>query len=550
MEIIRVERLSFHYPDQERAAVADVSFSVAEGEFVVLCGASGCGKTTLLRQLKREVAPVGERKGSIWWKGVPLAELPPREAAEQIGMVFQNPENQIVTDTVWHELAFSMENLGYPLAVMRKRLAELAHDFGLEQMLYKSVHELSGGQKQWLNLASVLLLQPKLLLLDEPTSQLDPVASREFIQLLRRVNQEFGMTIIISEHRLEELLPLADRVILLADGSIKYDGAPRAIGERIGRESPADRSYLPAVTRLYMALQAQVEAGQVDALPLTVREGKRWLSSVWRAEGEEIVQPVQEREQPRQEIVKCLEVTYQYGKGQPHVLRSLSMHVYRNEFLAIVGGNGAGKTTLLQVMAGLSAPQRGKVIVEPSLKIGYLAQNPLLYFSCDTVREELEQMAKHASLPEPKVEIERLLRVFELEELLCKNPYDLSGGQQQKVALAMVLLSKPDVLLIDEPTKGLDPSAKMRLAELLQELRAAGTTIVMVTHDVEFAARHVTRCAMLFDGSILAEGDSHSFFSENYYYTTAINRTVREWVPDALTEEDVMRRWVASSRFF
>ncbi|MED4731065.1 ATP-binding cassette domain-containing protein [Aneurinibacillus migulanus] len=558
MAIIEVERLSFWYPDEERAALSDMSLTVKAGEFIVLCGASGCGKTTLLRHLKKELTPVGKRTGRIMYKGVPLEEQPDRQTTQQIGMVFQNPESQIVMDTVWHELAFSMENMGYTLPVMRKRLGEMTQFFGLEPLLYRSVHELSGGQKQMINLASVLLLQPNVLLLDEPTSQLDPVSAREFIQMVYRLNQEFSMTVIMSEHRLEDVIPLADRVIIMEKGQVKYAGSAGTVSRQI-RAGQVDEelAYLPSIARLYFAVQPSAnQLESIQQVPLTVREGKRWLAAS-RKEGVGVQPPAVSSMFALQEdeLLTCREVTFQYGREQPEVLSKLSLSIYRGECLAILGGNGAGKSTLLQIMAGLAVPQRGSVRYrkkqdicsmpekERARIIGYLAQNPLLYFSYDTVEEELLHMAEYAGISSSAEKIQHLLVSFGIIDIVKKHPHDISGGQQQKVALAMVLLADPHILLLDEPTKGMDPPAKKRMAALLHALREAGTTVVFVTHDIEFAARHATRCAMLFDGAISAVAEPRVFFSENYFYTTVINRIVREWLPDALTYEDVIKRW-------
>ncbi|QSF45767.1 ABC transporter ATP-binding protein [Paenibacillus tianjinensis] len=554
MEIITAERLSFRYPEEDRDSLHELSFSVEEGEFVVLLGPSGCGKTTLLRHLKRELTPVGTGSGMIRYQGQPLAELPAEKAAGDIGMVFQNPDAQIVMDTVWHELAFAMENLGYPPSVMRSRLAEMAGLFGLEPLLYKSVHELSGGQKQLLNLASVLLLQPKLLLLDEPTSQLDPVAAREFIQTLYRLNEEMSMTIIISEHRLEEVLPLADRVLLLEDGVLQASGSPREFVRGAGdARQAARRAYLPTASRLFLALSPEGEL-PLETIPLTVREGKRWLQA-YAATGQEMLaasapEPAaairaERSSVPAATLLGAREVTFRYEKDGPEVLRKLNLSLHQGELLAILGGNGAGKSTLLQVLSGLAKPQRGNVDLAKGVTTGYLAQNPLLYFSFDTVIEELRHMASVAGLANETAqsEIERLLEVFQLQQVLESHPHDLSGGQQQKLALAMIMLLKPAVLLLDEPTKGLDPEAKSRFAGLLGQLLDQGISIGIVTHDVEFAARYASRCALLFDGSITAEGRPSAFFSSNYFYTTAVNRMVRDILPQALTIEDVMAAW-------
>ncbi|KWX72980.1 hypothetical protein AMQ84_24030 [Paenibacillus riograndensis] len=555
MEILAAERLSFSYPEENRDSLHELSFTVEEGEFVVLLGPSGGGKTTLLRHLKRELAPVGKAGGKIAYKGQPLSGLPAELAAAEIGMVFQNPDAQIVMDTVWHELAFSMENMGYPPAVMRSRLAEIAGLFGLEPLLYKSVHELSGGQKQLLNLASVLTLQPKLLLLDEPTSQLDPVAAREFLQTLHRLNEEMSVTVIISEHRLEEVLPLADRVLLLEEGELRFQGAPRDFvrGAGLALDAP-HMAYLPTAARLFLALEPDAVQAPREAIPLTVREGKRWLHSLAErgpGMGEAAVDtgasrlsaPVTSSDL----LLSCREITFRYSKDGAEVLKKLSLSLYRGELLAVMGGNGAGKSTLLHVLNGLLKPQRGKVTLAKGETSGFLAQNPLLYFSYDTVQEELQQMAEYAGLSKEEAdrEIARLLAIFQLEDLLLSHPHDISGGQQQKLALAMVMLLDPGILLLDEPTKGLDPGAKERLAALLGDLRRQGVSILLVTHDVEFAARYASRCAMLFDGGITSEGTPAEFFSSNYFYTTAVNRMARELLPQALTIEDVMNAWSA-----
>lgn len=523
-----------------------------------MMGPSGGGKTTLLRQLKRELTPVGTGSGVIRYAGLPLTELPDERAAGEIGMVFQNPEAQIVMDTVWHELAFGMENLGLSPQVMRSRLAEMAGLFGLEPLLYKPVHELSGGQKQLLNLASVLLLQPKLLLLDEPTSQLDPVAAREFIQTLHRLNEEMSVTIIISEHRLEEVLPLADRVLLMEGGMLRAACPPRELVAKAA-EGPfaAVQSYLPTAARLYLALPAQGKAEALtESVPLTVREGKCWLHNLASAAAggppggnsaaaSGSITAALPHKADSAPLLSAREVTFRYEKEGREVLRKLSLALHRGELLAILGGNGAGKSTLLHVLSGLVKPQRGKVELARGMTAGFLAQNPLLYFSYDTALEELQHMAAFARLAtdEATSEIARLAEAFELQQVLQSHPHDLSGGQQQKLALAMVMLLKPAVLLLDEPTKGLDPDAKVRFAGLLRQLLEQGMSIAVVTHDVEFAARYASRCALLFDGSITAEGTPADFFSSNYFYTTAVNRMVRDILPQALTIEDVMTAW-------
>lgn len=484
-------------------------------------------------------------------------------------MVFQNPDAQIVMETVWQELAFSMENLGLPPAVMRGRLAEMAGLFGLEPLLYKPVHELSGGQKQLVNLASVLLLHPRVLLLDEPTSQLDPVAAREFIYLLRRLNEELSMTVILSEHRLEEALPLADRVLYMENGRLAAAGSPQELALRAGRPGTARyEPYLSSASRLFLALTPEPAAGSPD-IPLTVREGKSWLAGMIREEepkpavhssssalssswvrSSAAARPGRPpgaagQGRSREALLACRDISFRYEKDGPEILRKLSFSLYPGEFTAILGGNGAGKSTLLQVMSGLLKAQRGRLTMPGGATAGYLAQDPRLYFSYDTVSEELRHMAEYAGLPPEQAarDIASLTGSFGLTPLLESHPHDLSGGEQQKTALAMVLLLRPDVLLLDEPTKGLDPSAKEELAVLLTGLSGAGKNVTIVTHDVEFAARYASRCALLFDGDVAAEGPPEAFFGAHYFYTTAVNRMVRDWFPEALTIEDVMKEW-------
>lgn len=586
MEIVAAERLTFHYPDAALPALDEISLSVGKGEFIVLCGASGSGKTTLLRHFKRELAPMGAVSGLIRYDGMPLADLPEGRAAEEIGFVFQHPESQIVMDTVWHELAFAMENRGYPVVVMRQRLAELASFFGLEPLMQRSVHELSGGQTQLVNLASVLMLQPRLLLLDEPTSQLDPVAAREFVFLLRRLNEEFGVTVVASEHRLDDILPLADRLVVMENGRIAHDGSPGAVCRRIWTTGDVQkRLYIPSVARLLARLEvahANAEASGVEddsgapaPLPLTVREAVAALDRL--ADGRQAprsledpaddqvrrpgaaddsasrqassLRPAARSTQSPAEALSVRELTFRFERQLPDVLRGLDLRVYDGELLAILGGNGAGKSTLLQLVAGLRKPQRGKIAVAAGRRLGYLAQNPMLYFSSDSVQEEFARAAARAGYKgsAAEAEIAHWSEAFGLEDLADRHPHDLSGGQQQKLALALALLPRPDILCIDEPTKGLDPVAKEAFAAHLASLRERGMTIVMVTHDAEFAARHADRCALLYDGVIAAAAEPRLFFGGNYFYTTAVNRAVRHRYPDAVTAEEVLRRWASEA---
>jgi len=559
MALIDIQNLSFSYPNSKQRVLKNINLSLEAGEFVVICGPSGCGKTTLISQLKMEIRPEGDRRGKIYYQGRSLDSIQKRQAAEEIGMVFQDPENQIVLDTVLHELAFSMENMGYGIQNMKRRMAELSNFFGLEKMLNKSVNELSGGEKQILNLASVLMLQPKVLLLDEPTSQLDPIAAKQFLEMLYRLNRELSMTIIMSEHRLDEVFPLADKIVFMQDGEVKYVGSPKSISHKIlmaGDET--QQNYLPSIVKMYSYLKSHIEA---EEIPVDVREAKRAISGLLdRRQMDNYNDSGVRCKISEKPIVRVKDISFRYEKDLPNIVDKLSLDVYPGEFLAILGANGAGKSTLLQIMAGLKKPQRGNVYfkgreisqIKPQerySKIGYLAQNPMLYFIHETVEDELYKRAEGLKGQVEGVEevLKECIELFGLGPLLKRHPYDLSGGEKQKLAMATVLLSKPELLLLDEPTKGLDPTFKNSFKEILDKLLKNGITIVMVSHDIEFVAANASSCALLFNGEITGKDTSSNFFSENYFYTTAINRTVREIWPKAITLEDVKELWKKES---
>ncbi|GGH74185.1 energy-coupling factor transport system ATP-binding protein [Pullulanibacillus pueri] len=548
MEILALQNLSFRYPDEEHWVLNNLSLSVSEGDFVVLFGPSGSGKSTLLRLIKSEVAPHGESKGQIIFNHRSIAEHTAETLAKEIGMVFQDPENQIVMDRVLEELVFGLENLGFRTDYMRKKVAEMSHFFGLDSLLNRRISELSGGQKQMINLASVLLLEPKVLLLDEPTAQLDPVAAKSFISMLRRMNEELGITVIMAEHRLEDVLPLADLAVILDKGTIVHSGSPRQLSAEIAHEKY--QSYLPAATALAMTFSHEQE----KMVPLTIKEGQQWLR-----EQTIISKSLKKPEKKKKNGAVLLElkrVDFQYERDNHKVLEQLSLKVYEGECLSIVGGNGTGKSTLLRVLAGFIKPQRGHLKIKGTrsnkkrneiLKVGYLPQNPRLFFLEDTVEKEMEKAVasnKRLDHKTGKQHIDYYLESFHLKALRDHHPYDLSGGEIQKAALICLLLKSPEVLLIDEPTKGLDPMAKQSLIERLKRLNQSGLTIVNVTHDIEFAAQVSSRCALMFQGELTAEGTPDAFFKGNTFYTTAMDRLTRQTgVPEVLTLEEAKQTW-------
>lgn len=533
MEEIKIENLTFTYPNRNTPALDNISLSINQGAFVVICGKSGCGKSTLLRCLKPLLAPHGTLAGKIYFNGRDTKTLTQREQAEKIGFVLQSPDNQIVCDKVWHELAFGLESLSYSNSEIRSRVAEMASFFGIQNWFYKNVTELSGGQKQLLNLASVMVMQPHVLILDEPASQLDPIAAHDFLETLSRINKELGTTIILSEHRLEEAFPLADEVVVLEDGKILAQGLPGEIGATLKETQNDMYLALPTPMRVYYEKENSLKC------PITVRDGRQWLANM---DVNTDIRFNDIKQNPvKAPVLKLEDVWFRYEKALPDVLRGLSFKVYENEFYAIVGGNGAGKTTALSVAGAINKPYRGKIELSENKQTAALPQNPQSLFSRKTVLLDLEDVLSDIKSKEEKEQrIQSVISFCELENLTDAHPYDLSGGEQQRAALAMALLKSPDILLLDEPTKGLDAHFKEKLANMLKRLQKSGMTIIMVSHDIEFCAKYADRCAMFFDGQIVSENTPREFFSGKSFYTTAANRMARKLLPSAVLDTDIM----------
>ena len=525
----QVEHLTFYYPEQTQPVLRDFSLTVEQGEFVVLCGPSGCGKSTLLRQLKSVLAPHGHRTGRILLEGQLLEALDQRTQSAKIGFVQQSPENQIVTDKVWHELAFGLESLGYDTPTIRRRVAEMASFFGIETWFYKSVTELSGGQKQLLNLAAIMAMQPSVLVLDEPTSQLDPIAASDFLATLGKINRELGTTILLTEHRLEEAFPLASRVVVMDQGTLLCSDTPYAVGRLLKDRGHSMFLAMPTPMRVWSSVNSELKC------PITVKEGREWLAAYAADHSLQSLPPVSPPYHGQETVIETDSLWFKYEKDSPDVVRGLSMEVKKGEFVALLGGNGTGKTTTLKLLAGLQKPYRGSLQLRGTL--GVLPQNPQTLFVKKTVREDLLEFV---SDPAQESRVARVVRLCRLESLLERHPYDLSGGEQQRAALAKILLLNPEILLLDEPTKGLDAEFKLVFAEILRRLLRNGVTILMVSHDIEFCARYAHRCALFFDGNIVTEAEPRTFFSGNSFYTTAANRMARGLEPQAVTAEDLM----------
>lgn len=536
-----IQDLTFSYAAAKgRKSLEDVTLSVERGEFLVLCGRSGSGKSTLLRHLKTVLTPNGKRSGEIYFNGTPLKDVSDRDQASKIGFVMQNPDDQIVTDKVWHELAFGLESLGCEQTAMRSRVAEMACYFGIQDWFHRNVAELSGGQKQLLNLASIMAMQPEVLILDEPTSQLDPIAASDFLNTVRKINTELGTTVIITEHRLEDIFPYADRAVVMDGGRIIADGAPADVGRLLFEQKNPMFSAMPTPVRVYYG------AGCEGAAPLTVRQGRSWLSREFPEGAACRALPESVPAEDSESALSLKELWFRYEKDSPDILRGVSAEIPVGKIYAILGGNGAGKSTTLKAICGICRPYRGKVKLfgKPMEQykardlfrgcLAMLPQDPKSLFVKKTVREDLGEMTKDS------VKIEKAAELCQITELLDSHPYDLSGGEQQRCALAKVLLTEPRILLLDEPTKGIDSFFKETFAQILRDLKAQGITVVMVSHDVEFCARYADLVSMFFDGQVLTTDTPRNFFGSNSFYTTAAHRMSRHVFDRAVTAEDVI----------
>lgn len=552
MEAIQFKNVTFSYPLAEKNALENICLSIEEGSFVVLCGKSGCGKSTLLRQMKKNLVPYGDSEGEVTYYGENIEELDDRKSVSEIGFVQQNPDNQIVTDKVWHELAFGLESLGMSNATIKRRVAEMASYFDIQGWFRKSISQLSGGQKQLLNLASIMAMQPKVLILDEPTSQLDPIAASDFLQTIHRINRDLGTTVIISEHRLEELFPMADKVIVMDQGCVLACDEPSKIGEFLA-QSPEGRHPmfygLPSVMRIFADVLPE------EASPLTIREGRQKLRQMTEEAdtadmtniktdfgGNSKVAASDAFASAEKAVLQLKDVWFRYNRDGQDVLRGLDFTVEKSKWYGLLGGNGAGKSTTLKAVSGIIRPQRGTVKINAE-RLAMLPQNPQALFTEITCEEELYEAFHNIEKDEKEKfkAVDDMLQLMEISHLRKSNPYDLSGGEQQRLALGKILLLEPDLLLLDEPTKGLDPFFKKTFAKIIRRLvDEKEVTVFMVSHDIEFCAEYVDSCSMFFDGEITSQGTPREFFKGNSFYTTTANKLARGYCEDAILCSDMV----------
>lgn len=542
MEILSIKDLTFSYPNKENFALQNVNLSINSGDFVVVCGQSGSGKTTLLRMLKKEIAPHGEKQGAVYYKGEDVEKLDDKISAQKIGFVFQKPDQQIVTDKVWHELAFGLESLGYDSDYIRLRVGEMANYFGITSLFRKKTTELSGGQKQLMNLASVMAMSPDVIILDEPTSQLDPITANDFITTLKKINDELGLTVIIIEHRLQEVFPIADKVAVMEDGKVICYDTPRNVCEKLSNH-PMSQGF-PSAVRIWQ------KSGSKGECPLTVKEGRNFINLNFF----ERKLPLRNTIPNTEDIITLKDVFFRYEKGGNDILSGTNLSIKKGEHFCILGGNGSGKTTTLKILAGLLKPYRGKVIIDNNkmtkkttadfnrLGVAMLPQNPESVFLKSRVIDDYTELCKIKGIEKSDYEdkINSVAEKLGMKDLLENHPYDLSGGEIQKCALGKVLISEPKILLLDEPTKGVDAYSKLSLSKILQEIKSDGVTIITVTHDVEFASIVADRCGLFFDGEVLSSLVPQEFFSKNNFYTTASSRISRDKFANAVTVDDVV----------
>ncbi|MBR3767579.1 MAG: ATP-binding cassette domain-containing protein [Clostridia bacterium] len=542
-----IKDLSFSYPNEKKKALDNISLDIRSGEFIVISGPSGSGKSTLLSMLKPELTPHGNLQGEIIYFGKEKKLFSQRESSEKIGYLLQNSEYQTVTHSVRTELSFGLENLGLDSKTIRLRIAEISAYFSLEKIIDKKTDELSGGQKQLVCLASILAMHPKAVIFDEPTAQLDPMAAQTLLSTIEKLCRENGITVIITEHRLENIIPQADRLIVLQDGKIIADCPPENLDVSLFPDNEYIKSSMPFPMRLFARL------GYKEKLPLNIGDGRLILKKLLQKEINDTINR-EEAKKTENFAVEAKNVWFSYDK-KSYVLNSFNLKIPVGSFFAIMGANAAGKSTAVSLMCGILPCKSGEIkIFGKNIKkyhhnelyngiLAFLPQKCESLFSGNTVLEDLQNALSDSGLSkdEKTAKINETANITNITSILNKHPYDISGGEMQRAALAIVLLKNPKIIFMDEPTKGMDSIFKKQFADIIKNLCKIGVTVIMVSHDTDFCAEHCDRCAMIFDGMCITQSDKYDFFANNYFYTTAANKLAREFFPNAVTEEEVYK---------
>lgn len=536
---ISFQSFGYSYPGYsglDRFALDDVNVSLREGEFALIAGASGSGKTTFLRAIAGTVPKFygGKVRGSLNVLG---RDAKSSEMSSKVAFAFQDPEDQLVMGTVEEEVAFGLENIGAKSAEMRLKVEEMLISLGLSGIRSNKLEELSCGQKQKVVLASVLAMHPKILLLDEPTSQLDPVSSEDLLTTLRRVNEETGLTILIAEHRTDRCLHFADRIIFFEDGKIIFDGSASKF---VKSEREKFIPFFPPVARLFNGLKDV-------AVPLTVKDARKLLNQEFSVQIKSL--PERGNSSIRERTVKIEKLQHSYSSGSKS-LKGVTLDLFGGEFVAVVGENGAGKSTLVRHLNGLLKPSSGTVNVcgtdskfgveVLSEHCGLLTQNPNDYLFSDTVLEELMLSLSYKDVKGSEAENRaiKILEEVDLVDLAGADPRSLSGGQRQRVALASVLVSDPRIIVLDEPTRGMDPLCKENLGLILKRFAERGKTVILVSHDVEFISRFADRVVVMGGGRVIADGPARKVLSGSFFSSPQVNRLMGDAVEGILTVEE------------
>lgn len=555
MSSIKIENLFYRYPNSQSNALDDISIELTSGEFVLLLGESGCGKSSLLRAMARLIPDFhgGTIQGRITIDGKDIHSMKPSHLSSILGCIFQNPENQIVFNDVTKEIVFGMENLGFSYDRMRLNLADVCTYLGINHLLDRKTNELSGGEKQKVAIASILCMEPRILLLDEPTSQLDPVSAESIINTVRRLNEDFGMSVIMVEHRLDKCFHLADRLLLMDDGRITYDDDPYLF---VVKSKPDVIQYMPVVSRVF-------KLSGVGYTPYTVRDAKVYLSQQSNIDNHAVKAITKDIEgDPNGEsLIRFDDVCFTYvkeDKTQSHeetsrryALKSISLCINQGDIISIHGEVGAGKSTLMKIATLEHRPTSGKVwikgddagsmsIKDIAGRFAYLSQNPGDYLSQDTVMKEMELSLYHYKGTDKEERILKVLSRFDMADHTETHPRDLSTGERQRIAIASLLLLEPELMILDEPTRGLDYEAKMKLGETMLQLNDEGISIILVTHDIAFAHDFCSRSMIMSQGELITVGKTDVVLNQSYSYVTEVGKLFRDINPDITKEADAV----------
>lgn len=520
----KIENLSFSYNQCEEKALDGIDLEINDGDFVVIAGKSGCGKSTLLRLMKHLIAPAGKRDGKILYDGIDVNETSQEKLVGEIAFVFQNVDNQIITDTVEREMMFTPMCMGMDEKQAFVKVAESAAYFGIDNYFDSKTDTLSGGRKQILNLASAMVMQAKVLILDEPLSQLDPIAKAEFISHIERLNKENGVTVIMSEHSFDDIYRLADKICIMESGKVKIFSKTQDAAKQLLEMSMTD--FLP---------QSAVFSSKLNCgdLAFTVRDAKRQLQN----KEVKVNRPAQEPINA-QDAVTCKNLTFAYEKGK-YIIKSLNTSFKKGKTTCIVGSNASGKTTLLRLIAKEIKQQNGKI--KCSARTCLLSQNAYYSFLHDELGKDIEETLKRFNLN--KDDFDNIIKEYPffepIKKLWKQNPLDLSGGEAAKAAMLKTILTGAEILLLDEPTKGLDNNAKKEFLEIIKSLNNKGITVIMVTHDMDFCSKCADECKMMFRGQFVSEGQVYDFMNKNMFYTTPVCSITSELQIPALSVDEI-----------